>query len=189
MNMRIVDEMSGMEAHKKAGEKDLVVRLGVDASADAMWAIWFLMYALCLVLVYVHWTFVLLFLTVPLALRALRFLRFDNINIQQGLSQSSVRVIFQDSRGFMWFATGDGLDRYDGNAFVVFKHNPDDPGSLSHPYVWAIQKDPAGFLWLGTRGGGLDRFGSALRLKRTPGARHAIRGTRTRRWSEAKRQS
>src|SRR5436190_23156679 len=43
-------------------------------------------------------------------------LRFDHLNIEQGLSQSSVNVIFQDSHGFMWFGTEDGLNRYDGYA-------------------------------------------------------------------------
>ncbi len=75
MNMRIVDQMSGMEAHKLAGEKDLVVRLGIDRATDLMWSIWFLMYGLCLVLVYINLTFVILFLSAPLAFRAIRFLR------------------------------------------------------------------------------------------------------------------
>ncbi|MDQ3005012.1 MAG: hypothetical protein M3R47_06465, partial [Chloroflexota bacterium] len=48
-------------------------------------------------------------------------LRFEHISIEQGLSQSSVRVIFQDSRGFLWFGTEDGLNRYDGYTFNTFK--------------------------------------------------------------------
>src|SRR5512134_1683720 len=58
-------------------------------------------------------------------------LRFDHINIEEGLSQSSVRVIFQDSRGFLWFGTQDGLNRYDGYGFKVYKPDPDTPNSLS----------------------------------------------------------
>jgi len=75
MNMRIVDEMSGLEAHQQAGEKDLVVILGVDGAANLMLAIMVAMYALCAVLCYYDPLFLLLFLTVPLAIRAQRKLR------------------------------------------------------------------------------------------------------------------
>ena len=75
MNMRIVDQMSGIEAHKLAGEKDLVVRLGIDKATEPMWSIWFLMYALCLVLVYLNWTFVILYLSARLAFQSIRYLR------------------------------------------------------------------------------------------------------------------
>ena len=86
------------------------------------------------------------------------FLRFDNINIQQGLSQSSVRVIFQDSRGFMWFGTEDGLNRYDGYNFKTFKPDPDVPHSLSDRWINSIVEDPSGMLWIATRLGGLSRY-------------------------------
>jgi 1,4-dihydroxy-2-naphthoate octaprenyltransferase len=75
MLMRLVDEMSGLEAHKKAGEKDLVVRYGVDGAANIMLGVMLAMYALCAVLCYFEPAFLLLFLTVPLALRAQRRLR------------------------------------------------------------------------------------------------------------------
>ena len=58
-------------------------------------------------------------------------LKFAHLTTNDGLSQSDVTAILQDRQGFMWFATRDGLNRYDGNAFVVYKHNPNDPGSLS----------------------------------------------------------
>jgi hypothetical protein len=50
-------------------------------------------------------------------------LRFERISLEQGLSQSTVFCILQDSQGFMWSGTPDGLGRYDGNVFQVFKHN------------------------------------------------------------------
>src|SRR6202008_4417128 len=71
-------------------------------------------------------------------------LRFDHISIEQGLSQSSVRAILQDSRGFMWFGTEDGLNRYDGYRFTVYRHDPSDPLSLPSDVVWAIDEDAAG---------------------------------------------
>ena len=62
-------------------------------------------------------------------------LRFSHLTTNDGLSQGYVTAILQDRRGFMWFATRDGLNRYDGNAFVVYKHDPNDPGSLSSNFI------------------------------------------------------
>jgi len=85
-------------------------------------------------------------------------LRFDNLSIEQGLSQSSVRVIFQDSRGFLWFGTEDGLNRYDGYHFKVYKSEPSNPNSISDGWITAITEDMDGYLWIGTRLGGLNRY-------------------------------
>ena len=85
-------------------------------------------------------------------------LRFDHINIEQGLSQSSVRVILQDSIGFLWFGTEDGLNRYDGYTFKTFKPDPDAINSLSDRYITAIVEDNDGILWIGTRQGGVNRY-------------------------------
>jgi len=59
-------------------------------------------------------------------------LKFEHLSLQEGLSQSSVYAIVQDSQGFLWFATQDGLNKYDGYSFTVYQHIPDDPNSLSH---------------------------------------------------------
>jgi ligand-binding sensor domain-containing protein/signal transduction histidine kinase len=85
-------------------------------------------------------------------------LRFDHLSIEQGLSQSSVRAIFQDSRGFLWFGTEDGLNRYDGYEFSIYKPDPDAPGKLSDRWITSMVEDKNGFLWIGTRQGGLNRF-------------------------------
>src|ERR1051325_5158964 len=85
-------------------------------------------------------------------------LRFDRIGIEQGLSQSSVNVIFQDSRGFLWLGTQDGLNRYDGYNFKVYKPDPDAPYSLSDRWITSIVEDKQGYLWIGTRLGGLNRY-------------------------------
>ena len=84
--------------------------------------------------------------------------KFERVSIEQGLSQNSVHCILQDSRGFMWFGTWDGLNKYNGYSFTVYKHDPDDPNSLSHNVVRALYEDQDGTLWIGTNGGGLDRF-------------------------------
>src|SRR5262249_34854045 len=75
-------------------------------------------------------------------------LTFAHLTTADGLSQNSVLDILQDRRGFMWFATGDGLDRYDGNAFVVYKHNANDPGSLSDNFIRDLLEDDKGNLWV-----------------------------------------
>jgi diguanylate cyclase (GGDEF)-like protein len=85
-------------------------------------------------------------------------IRFDRISREQGLSQSAINSIAQDRHGFMWFATEDGLNRYDGYTFTVFKHDREDPGSLSHDFVWSVFEDRTGTLWVGTDGGGLSRW-------------------------------
>ena len=85
-------------------------------------------------------------------------LRFESISIEQGLSQSVALSILQDSRGFMWFGTQDGLNRYDGYEFVVYKHDPEDPHSISDNFVQSIFEDRMGALWIGTNVGGLNRL-------------------------------
>ncbi len=77
-----------------------------------------------------------------------RDLRFAHLTTSDGLSQSNVKAILQDHRGFMWFATQDGLDRYDGNSFVVYKHNPHDLDSLSANHVTDLIEDDQGYLWI-----------------------------------------
>jgi diguanylate cyclase (GGDEF)-like protein len=99
----------------------------------------------------------MLFAAVPAAADT-KPIRFDHLGPEQGLSQSAVLSIFQDSRGFMWFGTEDGLNRYDGYAFTVYRHDPSDPDSLPIGFVYAIGEDAAGDLWIGTEGGGIARW-------------------------------
>ena len=59
----------------------------------------------------------------------------------------------------MWFGTMDGLNKYDGYKFTVYRHDPDNPNSLSSNVIWALHKDHDGLLWIGTTsGGGLNKF-------------------------------
>ena len=85
-------------------------------------------------------------------------LKFAHLTTNDGLSQSNVTEILQDRRGFMWFATRDGLNRYDGNTFIVYKHNPNDPGSLSANFVMDLMEDDHGYLWIATNFGGVNKF-------------------------------
>src|SRR6476646_3063335 len=86
-----------------------------------------------------------------------RDVRFAHLTTNEGLSQGYVTAILQDRRGFMWFATRDGLSRYDGNAFVVYKNNPSDPGSLSSNFLQDLLQDEDGYLWIATDTG-VDKF-------------------------------
>ncbi|MGM0621540.1 MAG: ligand-binding sensor domain-containing protein, partial [Bacteroidota bacterium] len=81
---------------------------------------------------------------------------FEYLTDRNGLSQNSVWSIYQDEEGFMWFGTQDGLNKYDGYIFTVFKPNPDDPEhSLNHNRIMDIKEDSQGRLWVVTWGGGL----------------------------------
>ncbi|MEP1033449.1 two-component regulator propeller domain-containing protein [Ekhidna sp.] len=85
-------------------------------------------------------------------------IRFLRITQDQGLSQNSVTAIYQDSRGFMWIGTQDGLNKYDGYEFTVYRNIPSDSTALSNNYIRDIIEDQNGDLWIGTSGGGLCRF-------------------------------
>lgn len=75
------------------------------------------------------------------------------IGINQGLSNNSVRCILRDHKGFMWFGTFDGLNRYDGYSFKVFRNKVNDSTSLINPFIYALKEDQDGRLWIGTRRG------------------------------------
>jgi len=83
---------------------------------------------------------------------------FDRLSIEQGLSQSIIEQMVQDQKGFMWFATEDGLNRFDGYRFTVYKHVPSNPNSLSYNELKALYEDRNGILWVGTFESGLNSF-------------------------------
>ncbi|MCU0288804.1 MAG: ATP-binding protein [Acidobacteria bacterium] len=81
--------------------------------------------------------------------------RFEHISSKEGLSQSAIYCILQDSKGFMWFGTQDGLNRYDGIQFTVYRNEQDNPLSLVKNWIYTIyesQLNP-GVLWIGTSDG------------------------------------
>jgi signal transduction histidine kinase/CheY-like chemotaxis protein/ligand-binding sensor domain-containing protein len=80
-------------------------------------------------------------------------IRFEHIGTEDGLSQSNAICIFQDSRGFIWFGTRDGLNRYDGYKITVFRHNINDPHSISNNVINDIAEDKEGNLWIATWNG------------------------------------
>ncbi len=87
-----------------------------------------------------------------------RDIRFRHISLKDGLSQSGVPSILQDSKGFMWFGTQDGLNRYDGYTFKTYRPEAGNPNSLSGNYILSLLEDRRGVLWIGTLGAGLNKF-------------------------------
>lgn len=91
---------------------------------------------------------------------------FRSLGVEDGLSQNMIYAILQDRQGFMWFATQDGLNRYDGNSFKVYRKNLLAEGSLKSDAVFSLAEDADGLLWIGTDNGVylynplFDRFGS-----------------------------
>lgn len=83
---------------------------------------------------------------------------FGKYDVNNGLSQNSVTAIHQDSNGFMWFGTQDGLNRFDGKNFVHYRTQRDNPNSLSNNYIWDLYEDGEGYLWIATFGGGLNKM-------------------------------
>jgi two-component system sensor histidine kinase ChiS len=85
-------------------------------------------------------------------------IRFNSFNVEDGLSQSTVRAIIQDKQGFLWIGTEDGLNRYDGYRFKIYRPDPEDPASLSDRFILDLYEDSEGFLWIATRQGGLNKY-------------------------------
>ncbi|HMN17240.1 MAG TPA: two-component regulator propeller domain-containing protein [Ignavibacteriaceae bacterium] len=82
--------------------------------------------------------------------------KFEQLGIEQGLSQSTVYAITQDKQGFIWLGTQDGLNRYDGYNFKIFKEKGNN--SISYSVVWSLITDSDGNIWIGTERGGVDLF-------------------------------
>lgn len=85
-------------------------------------------------------------------------LKFDKITSKDGLPHNVIYCLFQDSRGFIWIGTQDGLSRYDGYEFVVCRQKPFDTLCLQDNIIQAIAEDKIGNIWIGTQNGGLYRF-------------------------------
>lgn len=83
--------------------------------------------------------------------------RFESVKSRAGVTLSAIDAIFQDSIGFIWMGGENGLVRYDGYSFRVYRNQPDNPASLSDNTIWTITEDANGDLWIATEGG-VNRF-------------------------------
>jgi ligand-binding sensor domain-containing protein len=84
-------------------------------------------------------------------------IKFQHLSVDNGLSQNTVNCIFQDSRGFMWLGTQNGLNKYDGTAFTVFKNVTEDSTSISSSDIYSAFEDKNKNVWFGTNSG-LSRY-------------------------------
>jgi signal transduction histidine kinase/ligand-binding sensor domain-containing protein len=84
--------------------------------------------------------------------------RFEKITSDDGLSHNYTTQILQDSQGYIWFGTLDGLNKYDGTNFTVYRHEPENPHSLRNDYINSIYEDRSGVLWIGTLGAWLEKY-------------------------------
>lgn len=88
-------------------------------------------------------------------------MRFGHVTVEQGLSQADVMAVFQDSVGYLWFGTENGLNRYDGYRMRRYQRRHGQADGLAHDFVWKIAEDKAGNLWVATDGGGAARWNRA----------------------------
>ena len=84
--------------------------------------------------------------------------QFNQIKVEDGLSQSTVFCMLQDRKGFLWFGTANGLNRYDGYSFVVYANDPADSTTISDNGILSLFEDKDGFIWVGTVGGVLNKY-------------------------------
>lgn len=124
--------------------------------------------------------FALIFYAVAVAQSPPPEIRFKHFSNEQGLSQSTVNAVLQDKQGFIWLGTQDGLNRYDGYGFRVFRHSIRDSTSISDSYITCLLEDPESNLWVGTYSGGvnvLDRSRAHVRhIVRGPAAGGGLSG-------------
>jgi ligand-binding sensor domain-containing protein/signal transduction histidine kinase len=103
--------------------------------------------------------------------------RFHHYGIEQGLSHSTARTLAQDKTGYVWIGTQDGLNRFDGNEFRVFRHDPTDSGGIGDNYVMVVAPDGPN-LWVGSQAGGLHYYdaltGRFTRYAARPGVAGAL---------------
>ena len=97
-------------------------------------------------------------LTYILNVHAQNNISFNHLTVDDGLSQSSVTCIFQDEKGFIWFGTQDGLNRYDGYGLKVFKSDQEDTTSLINNFIYSIYEDTSGTLYIENQGGGFQQY-------------------------------
>ena len=102
-------------------------------------------------------------LTEPAAPRLPETPQFEHFGPEHGLPSSTVYALAQDDKGYLWIGTADGLARYDGVGFKVYRHDPEDPASLPSNVVQALHVDANQRLWVACEGGGLSMLSAADR--------------------------
>ncbi|MEO8001347.1 MAG: two-component regulator propeller domain-containing protein [Arenimonas sp.] len=97
----------------------------------------------------------LVFTPSPLCAQDMKSVRFQRYGVDDGLSQTTIRALHQDRQGFIWLGTQDGLNRFDGYEFRIYRSDPDKADTLADNHVVAIEKASQKGFWVGTQSGGL----------------------------------
>ncbi len=95
-----------------------------------------------------------------------------NISVKSGLSQNTIMDVVQDDYGFLWVGTQDGLNKYDGYTFKVYKSDPQNPASIPNNFIKCVVKDEEGNLWIGTQTGLAKYFYKEDRFQEIASATH-----------------
>lgn len=97
---------------------------------------------------------IILFVTIYISnVNAEDSMSFKNIKIDDGLSQSTAEAILQDSRGYIWIGTNDGLNKYNGYDIKIYKSNRNDENTIVSNHIMSIAEDKKGNIWVGTDNG------------------------------------
>ncbi|MBN2484798.1 MAG: PAS domain-containing protein [Bacteroidales bacterium] len=99
-----------------------------------------------------YWFIYALIISANLYATDLKSVKFDHITVDNGLSQNTVELFFQDSKGFIWIGTRDGINKFDGINFEVFRNDRNDTNSLASNWITAIGEDRNGNIWIGSDG-------------------------------------
>lgn len=104
-----------------------------------------------------------LIISVLIVFSSVAFAQHDSFNFHhlttiEGLSQNNATCIIQDSDGFMWIGTQDGLNKYDGYTFTIYQNDPEDPSGISSNYITDILEDRHGNIWVATQNGGISKY-------------------------------
>ncbi len=95
--------------------------------------------------------FILVYFTISSFVKAEDGYQFSKLDISKGLSNNQINCILKDTKGFMWFGTMSGLNRYDGSVFKVFKHNINDSNGINDNFVFRLIEDNDRKIWVATR--------------------------------------
>src|SRR5690349_11564578 len=85
-------------------------------------------------------------------------IKFTALTTKDGLSSNTVNFILKDRLGLLWFATEDGLNKFNGSSFTVYRYKPGDSTSLQSNEVLSLHEDKLGNLWVGTSGGSVSLY-------------------------------
>ena len=99
----------------------------------------------------IHISYIVLFIGLSfLGFSQKEDIQFEHLSMKDGLSMNPIMAITQDSKSFLWFGSQDGLNKYDGYKFEVFKTNDNDSASISDNFITSLCTDNSGKLWVGT---------------------------------------